>query len=96
MAVRDHLRTLWYATWLGWQVEANWTSTWVFIIYSLAKPVAATLTLVVMYLIVLGEVASDPAFFSFMYIGNTFYMFVGQALFGLTWVLHEDREHFQT
>jgi ABC-2 type transport system permease protein len=96
MALRDHLRTLRYATWLGWQVESNWTSPLLFIIYSLVKPIAAVLILVFMYLIILGDVASDPVFFSFMFIGNALYLFVAQVLFGLTWVLHEDREHFQT
>ena len=96
MALRDHLRTLRYATWLGWEVESNWTSPWLFILYSLVKPIAAVLILVFMYLIILGDVARDPVFFSYMYVGNAFYLFVAQVLFGLTWVLHEDREHFQT
>lgn len=96
MALRDHLRTLRYSTWLGWEVESNWTSPFLFIVYSLVKPIAAVLILIFMYIIILGDVASDPVFFSFMYIGNAFYLFVAQVLFGLTWVLHEDREHFQT
>jgi len=96
MAVKDHLRTLKYATWLGWQMEANWTSPWLFLIYSVAKPIAGTLVLVFMYFVILGGVASDPVFFSYMFVGNAFYMYVAQVLFGVTWVIHEDREHYQT
>jgi len=96
MAVKDHLRTLKYATWLGWQMEANWTSPWLFLIYSVAKPIAGTLVLVFMYLVILGGIASDPVFFSYMFVGNVFYMYVAQVLFGVTWVIHEDREHYQT
>ena len=96
MAVRDHLRTLRYAAWLGWQMEANWTKPWPFAVYSVAKPISGTLILVFMYLVILGGVANDPVFFSYMYVGNCFYMFVAQVLFGVTWVIHEDREHYQT
>ncbi len=96
MAVKDHLRTLRYATWLGWQMEANWTKPALFIVYSVAKPIAATLILVLMYLIILKSVSADPLFFSYMFVGNAFYMYVAQVLFGVTWVIHEDREHYQT
>jgi hypothetical protein len=48
-----------------------------------------------MYLIVFGGVTGDPTFFSYMYLGNAFYIFIGQALFGTTSVIHEDREHYR-
>jgi len=96
MAVKDHLRTLRFSTWLGWQMEANWTNPWLFLIYSVAKPIAGTLVLVFMYLVILGGIATDPVFFSYMFVGNAFYMYVAQVLFGVTWVIHEDREHYQT
>jgi ABC-2 type transport system permease protein len=96
MAMKDHLRTLRHAAWLGWQLESNWTSPWLFILYSLIRPIAGTLILVFMYLIILGGVAQDPTFFSYMFIGNAFYMYVAQVLFGIVWVIHEDREHYQT
>ena len=77
-------------------MEANWTNWYLFFIYSIAKPIAGTLIVVIMYLIVFGGVTGDPTFFSYMYLGNAFYIFIGQALFGTTWVIHEDREHYQT
>ncbi|MGD0816998.1 MAG: ABC transporter permease [Methanomassiliicoccales archaeon] len=100
MAIKQRLANNWrtfrWASWLGWQMEANWTNWYLFIIYSIAKPIAGTLIIVVMYLIVFGGVTGDPTFFSYMYLGNAFYIFIGQALFGTTWVIHEDREHYQT
>lgn len=92
----DHLRTFRNATWLGWQMESNWARPWLFLIYSIARPIAATLILVLMFVIVKQDVASDPALFSFVYLGAAFYMFVAQVLFGVTYVIHEDREHYQT
>jgi hypothetical protein len=40
------------ATRLGWQIESNWTDPLLFAIYSVIKPVAASLILVFMYLVI--------------------------------------------
>jgi ABC-2 type transport system permease protein len=96
MAMNAHLRTLKNAAWLGWQMESNWTNPWLFAIYSVVKPISATLILVFMYLVIWGSVLEQPEIFSYMYVGNTFYMYVAQVLFGVVFVIHEDREHYQT
>jgi len=96
MAMRANLRTLKHAAWLGWQMESNWTNPWLFAIYSVVKPISATLILVFMYLVIWGSVLEQPEIFSYMYVGNTFYMYVAQVLFGVVFVIHEDREHYQT
>lgn len=95
MAVRDDLRTFKNAAWLGWQMEANWTDPFLFATYSIVKPIAGTLILVFMYLVITnGTTQTD--FFSFMYVGNAMYMYVAEVLFGVTWVIHDDREHYMT
>lgn len=95
MAIRTDLKILKNSSWLGWQMESNWTDPFLFAVYSLVKPIAATLLLVVMYMVVtMGQV--QGTFFSYMYIGNAFYMYVAQVLFGVSWVIHEDREHYRT
>jgi ABC-2 type transport system permease protein len=95
MAVRDDLKTFKNAAWLGWQMEANWTDPFLFATYSIVKPIAGTLILVFMYLVITGG-ETRTAFFSYMYVGNAFYMFVAEVLFGVTWVIHDDREHYMT
>jgi len=93
--MRDDLRTFKNAAWLGWQMEANWTDPFLFATYSVVKPIAGTLILVFMYLVIThGE--TGGAFFSFMYVGNAMYMYVAEVLFGVTWVIHDDREHYMT
>lgn len=95
MAVSSELRTFKNAAWLGWQMEANWTDPFLFAIYSVVKPLASTLILVFMYLVIThGE--TETMFFSYMYVGNAMYMFVADVLFGVTWVIHDDREHYMT
>lgn len=97
MAIKHNLRTMRWAAWLGWQMESNWADPILFIVYSVAKPIAGSLILVVMYTIIaqMGS-GGDPALFSFMYIGNAFFMYVMLLLWHVTWVIHDDREHFQT
>jgi len=95
MAIVSGLRTFKNAAWLGWEMEANWTDPFLFAIYSIVKPLAGTLILVFMYLVITqGE--TQTMFFSFMYVGNAFYMFVADVLFGVTWIIHDDREHYMT
>ena len=94
--LRRDLRTIRWSAWLGWQMESNWTNPWLFAIYSVVKPISATLILVFMYVIILGDVATDPVLFSYMYVGNAFYMFVAQVMFGVAYVVQEDRERFKT
>lgn len=94
--MKENLRTLLGAGWLGWQMEANWTDPFLFLVYSVAKPVSGALILVFMYIVILGGVAAQRDAFAFIFLGNAFFIYVGQVLFGVTWVIHEDREHFQT
>jgi ABC-2 type transport system permease protein len=91
----SELRTFKNSAWLGWQMESNWTDPFVFAIYSIVKPLAGTLILVFMYLVITGG-ETDTLFFSYMYVGNALYMFVADVLFGVTWVIHDDREHYMT
>lgn len=93
-AVREGLRIFRMAAWLGWQAESNWTDPWLFAIYSVIKPVAGTLILVLMFHVARREGA--PELFWASYVGNAFYIYVGQLLWGVSWVVLGDREHFQT
>ncbi len=83
------------ATWLGWQIESNWTDPFLFFIYSILKPIASVMILVVMYLIISRSVTREPIF-AYIYIGNAFYIFVGGVITGVSWAVIDDREHYGT
>ncbi len=95
--VTRHWRSFKWAAWLGWQIESNWTEPWLFVIYSVIKPVAGAFILVLMYVVftVIGNV-QDLARFNFVYVGNAFFIFVGNTLFGTFQVIQADREWYQT
>lgn len=103
--VKVNLKTLRIAAWLGWQIESNWTSPWIFATYALVKPIAATLILTFIYIVAGGADMGDimdgtvdfgDAKFTYIFIGNAFYMYVIQVLFGVSWVIHDEREHYET
>ena len=91
---KENLRTIKTAGRLGWAMESNWTDPFLFAIYSIVRPLASSLILVVMYYVVTkGKTGMD--LFAYIYVGNAFFMYVINVLFGISWVIHEDREHYQ-
>ncbi len=89
------LRSFRIASWLGWQIESNWTDPFLFAIYSLIKPLAAAAILVVMYSVITQGNFESPVF-PYIYIGNAFYTYVGAVMTGLSWAIIDDREHYKT
>jgi ABC-2 type transport system permease protein len=92
---RQPIRSLWTAAWLGWQIESNWTDPFLFSVYSIAKPLALTAILVVMFGAVSHWNFSAPLFVS-MYVGNAVYLYVGAVLSGMTYAVIDDRERYRT
>jgi ABC-2 type transport system permease protein len=92
MGLGANLRTLRLAGKLGFAMESNWAPLWGYLLYSLVRPVAMSLIIVVMY-IVTG--ATDPARLTYMFVGNAFFIFVGNVLLGINQIVIEDREHYQ-
>jgi ABC-2 type transport system permease protein len=83
------------ASWLGWQVEANWADPFLFVVYSVAKPLSTTLILFFMVRIVSqGDATAET--FLFLFLGNTFFLYVSEVLVGISWAVFRDREDFET
>lgn len=83
------------AAWLGWQIESNWTDPFLFAVYSLVKPIASVLIIVVMYGVITRGDFGKPLF-SYIYLGNAFYILVGRIVNGMAWAVIDDREHYKT
>ena len=83
------------AAWLGWQIESNWTDPFLFAIYSIIKPLAGAAILVVMYSVITSGNFDDPIF-TYIYLGNAFYLYVGAVMSGISWAVLDDREHYKT
>jgi ABC-2 type transport system permease protein len=89
----ESIRSLRTAAWLGWQIESNWATPFLFAIYSIAKPVAGALILVLMYTVIAQGGLQNPLFPQ-IFVGNAFYIYVAMVLMGVSQAVIEDREHY--
>ena len=78
---------------LGWKMEANWTDPILFFIYSVAKPLASVLILVVMLDVISG--GAKPEYRAFVVIGSALWSFVLSGVSGLAWMILDDRERYR-
>jgi ABC-2 type transport system permease protein len=90
---KENVTTLRIATWLGWQVESNWADPFVFFIFTILRPMASALIVVVMYNVIAGGNKGD--YFSYLFISNAFFVLVTQALAGMAWAIFDDRENYR-
>ena len=89
----ESIRSLRTAAWLGWQIESNWAAPFLFAVYSIAKPVAGALILVLMYTVIARGGLQNPLFPQ-IFLGNAFYIYVAMVLMGVSQAVIEDREHY--
>jgi ABC-2 type transport system permease protein len=78
---------------LGWQMEANWTDPFLFFVYSVAKPLASALILVVMLDVISG--GAKPEYRAFVVVGSALWSFVLSGMSGLAWMILDDRERYR-
>lgn len=90
----DGLRSFLVAAWLGWQIESNWADPFLFAVYTIARPLASVLILVVMYAVITDGAFEQPIF-PYIYLGNALYILVGQVITGVSWAVIDDREHYR-
>lgn len=89
----ESIRSVRTAAWLGWQIESNWASPFLFAVYSVAKPIAGALILVLMYMVIAPGGVQNPLFPQ-IFVGNAFYIYVAMVLMGVSQAVVEDREHY--
>jgi ABC-2 type transport system permease protein len=97
MAIRTILKTVKQAIWIGWKVETNWADPLVFAIYYLIRPLAGLLT--VGFIFIIGSAAAgagfSPEYFAFIFIGNSFFIYVVQIMNTMSMLIHDDRSHYE-
>src|SRR5690242_17062125 len=86
-------QTLRAATWLEWQARGNWTNPFLYLLYLVARPVTASLVLVLMYKVVSGPNATG-GIYGFLVVGSAAWTFVEQIIAGLPQAVLADREEY--
>ena len=93
VTLSDAWRSFRTAIGLGWAVEANWSDPLLFFIYTLAKPLAAALILVVMVQVITGGQGGEVL--QFIIVGAALWNIVYGVLAGLVQSILEDRERYR-
>ena len=78
---------------LGWAIESNWSDPFLFAVYTLAKPLAAAMILVVMFQIITGGEGHE--FLQFLIVGAALWNVVYGVMAGLVQSILEDRERYR-
>jgi ABC-2 type transport system permease protein len=93
VTISDAWRSFRTAIGLGWAVEANWSDPLLFFIYTLAKPLAAALILVVMVQVITGGQGDE--ILQFIIVGAALWNVVFGVMAGLVQSILEDRERYR-
>jgi ABC-2 type transport system permease protein len=93
VTLTDAWRSFRTAIGLGWAVESNWSDPFLFAIYTIAKPLAAALILVVMFQVITGGQGQE--FLQYLVVGSALWNLVFGVLNGLVLGILEDRERYR-
>jgi len=87
-------RILRSSAWLGWQLDSNWATPWLFILYVLVKPLAGSFMLVCMYWAARAATGGrvDPDYLPFLYVSSACFMLIGGVTSGMSYAVVTDRE----
>jgi ABC-2 type transport system permease protein len=88
------IRTFRVSTWLGWQIESNWADPALFALYLIVKPITGSMVLVCMFFAARTVVQTPPEFLPYVYVSNACFGLVGTVMFGMSYVIVTDREHY--
>jgi ABC-2 type transport system permease protein len=89
----DTWRTFRTAIGLGWAIESNWSDPFLFVVFTIAKPLAAALILVVMFQVITGGQGTE--FLQFMIVGSALWNVVIGVISGMVQSILEDRERYR-
>jgi ABC-2 type transport system permease protein len=78
---------------LGWAVESNWSDPFLFAVYTVAKPLAAALILVLMFTVITG--GQQTHYLQFLVVGSALWQVLYGVLTGLVNGILEDRERYR-
>lgn len=78
---------------LGWAVESNWSDPFLFAVYTVAKPLAAALILVLMFNVITG--GEQTGYLQFLVVGSALWQVLYGVLTGLVNGILEDRERYR-
>jgi ABC-2 type transport system permease protein len=97
MAISEYIKPIKQSLWLGWKLDSNWTDPTLFAIYYMIRPLSGLLIVGFMYIIAKVATGSfNPSFFSYLFIGNTFFIYMIQLSQTMSMLIPEERARYET
>jgi ABC-2 type transport system permease protein len=93
VTLADAWRSFRTAIGLGWAIESNWSDPFLFAVYTVAKPLAGAMILVLMFQVITGGQGTE--FLQFMIVGAALWNVVQGVMAGLVQAILEDRERYR-
>lgn len=93
LTIPDAWRSFRTAVSLGWAIESNWSDPFLFAVYTIAKPLAAAMILVVMFNVITQGQGGE--FLQFLIVGSALWNIVFGVMGGLVQSILEDRERYR-
>ncbi|MCV0403920.1 MAG: ABC transporter permease [Chloroflexi bacterium] len=93
LTIPDAWRSFRTAVGLGWAIESNWSDPFLFAVYTIAKPLAAAMILVVMFNVITQGQGGE--FLQFLIVGSALWNVVFGVMGGLVQSILEDRERYR-
>ncbi len=84
----------WVAVRLGWAISSNWTRPFLFIVYSILRPISMALILAVMYTVITHNSAAARPYLAFLIIGTAFWSFIQEGVSEFATGILEDRGRY--
>lgn len=97
MKLPNVIRRAYASIWLTWLESSNWTHPLVYMGYVLVRPIFGTLIYGYIYLAFATYTnVWNPDVALYVVGGSALYQFIVSGMSGVTWVVHEEREHYET
>jgi ABC-2 type transport system permease protein len=91
------LKRMFASIWLTWLESSNWTNPLVYMGYVLVRPIFSTLIYGYIYLaFALYTDVWNTEVALYVVGGSALYQFIVSGMSSVTWVVHEEREHYET
>ncbi|RLE85451.1 MAG: hypothetical protein DRJ41_01190 [Thermoprotei archaeon] len=96
MDVAKLLRRVYAISWLSWQELSNWTHPAIFMAYTLVRPIFGILLYAYIYVaFAISSGKANPSAAFYLITGVSFYNYIGNGIYGVVWVIHEERDHYR-
>jgi hypothetical protein len=81
--------------WLSYQIEANWTKFFIYLIYITIRPTFTLMLMIFIYIAVSAVKGPSLEYGYYILVGQAFYNLIGSGIIGIAYTFWDDKEHYK-